>query len=103
MLRIVVALLRINVYIFIGVCHIKMTIRIVNKYILGHNNYVIIDAIFFVVNITVLNMHLPLVNITILRYIIYKWEPQEDGVQPCDCPTVITKYTVMKLYEYVYP
>ena len=47
-------------------------------------------------------MHAPLVNITILRYIIYKWESQEDGVQPCDCPTIKKNVcSIIKLYDHV--
>ena len=45
--------------------------------------FVTIDAIFFVF----FNMHAPFV-IIFLRYIIYNWESQDDGVQPCDCPTI---------------
>ena len=50
--------------------------------------HVIFDAILFVQHMIFFNMHAPLVIIFSLRYIIYTWESQEDGVQPCDYPTI---------------
>ena len=49
--------------------------------------HVMTDAIIFVQYMIFFNMHAPLV-LTFLRYIIFNWESQEDGVQPCDCPTI---------------
>ena len=49
--------------------------------------HVIIDAIMFFqyVIFLICTHHL---SLFFLRYIIYNWESQEDGVQPCDCPTI---------------
>ena len=48
--------------------------------------HVTIDAIVFVQYMTFFNMH----AIAIIFYEIYmiNWDSQEDGVQPCDCPTI---------------
>ena len=49
--------------------------------------HVSIDAIIFVkcVIFLICTHHL---SLFFLRYIIYTWVSQEDGVQPCDCPTI---------------
>ena len=61
--------------------------------------HVIIDAILFVryMIFLIFSHHL---SLFFLRYITYNWESEEDGVQPCDCPTIYQNALYMlKLYE----